>query len=173
MKQFFKVVMWIVILGAVGFGIYTVLPEYPHNFVKSFVQPIVDAQAKLRIEQVQKIVVSDIDGVEGLTYKDVLEKNTGMSCWVYEVRETEPGVEYVIYRGNGASINLKDFPDYKGMLSTSASVKYEFKISGNNVDIYPYIDGTLMHIEDGKHVDANKIIKKNIINQLYSGMQTE
>lgn len=173
MKKFFKVVIWIIILGAACFGIYKVLPEYPHNFVKSFVQPVVDSTAKMRIEQVQNLPVTDIEGVEGQTYKTVLEKNTGMSCWVYETREAEPGIEYVIYRGNGASMNLKDFADYKGMLATSAAVKYEFKISGNNVEIYPYIDGTLMHIEDGKHVDANKAIKKSILTQLYSGMKTE
>lgn len=70
-------------------------------------------------------------------------------------------------------MNLKDYADYKGMLATSASVKYEFKITGNKVEIYPYIDGTLMHIEDGKHVESNKAIKKDILNQLYNGIQTE
>lgn len=172
MKQFFKVFMWIVILGAACFGIYTVLPEYPHNFIKSFVQPITDAQAKMRIEQIQGIK-AEVTGADGVTYKDVLEKNTGMSCWVYETRETEPGIEYVIYRGNGASLNLKDFRDYNGMLATSAAIKYEFRIKGNNVDIYPYVDGVKMLIEDGKHVEANKEIKKSILDQLYNGMQAE
>lgn len=173
MKKFFKVMMWIIILGAIFFGIYAVLPEYPKNFVKSFVQPIVDSNAKMRIDQIKNLQVTDIEGVTGQTYQSVLEKSTGMSCWVYEKREAEPGVEYVIYRGNGASMNLKDYADYKGMLATSASVKYEFKITGNKVEIYPYIDGTLMHIEDGKHVESNKAIKKDILNQLYNGIQTE
>ena len=102
MKNFLKTLLWIVIIGAVLFGIYYVLPEYPQNFIKSFVQPIVNSEAKTRIQQVQNLAV---EGVDGQTYKTVLEKNTGMSCWVYETREEEPGVEYVIYMGNGASVN--------------------------------------------------------------------
>ena len=92
MKKFLKTVLWIVIIVGVLFGIYYVLPEYPQNFVKSFVQPIVNSQAKTRIQQVQNLAA---DGVDGQTYKTVLEKNTGMSCWNYEKDETT-GVEYVI-----------------------------------------------------------------------------
>ena len=49
MKNFLKTLLWIVIIGAVLFGIYYVLPEYPQNFIKSFVQPIVNSEAKTRI----------------------------------------------------------------------------------------------------------------------------
>ena len=82
-------------------------------------------------------------------------------------------MEYVTFYGRGVSINLKDWEDYQGKLSTSASVKVEFRIRGNNVDILPYVDGTLMHIEDGKHVEANDKIKLDIFSQLYTGMKTE
>ncbi len=51
MKNFLKTLLWIVIIGAVLFGIYYVLPEYPQNFIKSFVQPIVNSEAKTRIQQ--------------------------------------------------------------------------------------------------------------------------
>lgn len=173
MKQFFKVVMWIVILGAVCFGIYTILPEYPQSFVKALVQPVTNSQAKTRIGQVQNIPVT-LEGTSGLTYKDVLEKNTGMSCWTYETKENEPGVEYVIYHGNGASMNLKDYADYNGKLATSALVKYEFKIrDGNQVDIFPYIDNEPMYILDGKHVEENKKIQEDILRQLNAGIQPE
>lgn len=74
MKKFFKVMMWIIILGAIFFGIYAVLPEYPKNFVKSFVQPIVDSNAKMRIDQIKNLQVTDIEGVTGQTYQSVLEK---------------------------------------------------------------------------------------------------
>lgn len=46
MKGFLKVIIWIVILGAICFGVYMILPEYPQNFVKSVVQPMVNSQAK-------------------------------------------------------------------------------------------------------------------------------
>ena len=69
MKNFLKTLLWIVIIGAVLFGIYYVLPEYPQNFIKSFVQPIVNSEAKTRIQQVQNLAV---EGVDGQTYKTVL-----------------------------------------------------------------------------------------------------
>lgn len=172
MKQFIRVVVWIIILGAVCTGIYFVLPEYPQNFVKSFVQPVINSTAKTRISQVQNLVAEGVEGVEGVTYKMVLEKNTGMSCWVYD-KDDATGVEYVTYYGNGASINIKDYKEYNGKLYTSCSVKFEFKITGSSVEIYPYIDGIARVIEDGAHVEQNKLVRKDIVDQLYNGMKED
>ena len=61
MKKFLKTVLWIAIIVGVLFGIYYVLPEYPQNFVKSFVQPIVNSQAKMRIQQVQNLAADGVD----------------------------------------------------------------------------------------------------------------
>lgn len=169
MKQFFKVVVWIVIIGAVFFGVYTVLPEYPQNFVKSVIQPFVDGTAKIRINQIKSLPNKDMNA----NYETILESKANTTCWVYETREEEPGIEYVIFYGRGVAINLKEWADYQGKLSTSATVKIEFKIIGNNVDIYPYVDGVKMNIEDGKHVEQNDKIKLDIFKQLYSGMQTD
>ncbi|MCM1497052.1 MAG: hypothetical protein NC124_01140 [Clostridium sp.] len=170
MKGFLKVVMWIVILGAILFGVYMILPEYPQNFAKSIVQPIIDSTAKTKIGQVKALTNKDLNGA---TYQTILEGKTNSKCWVYETREEEPGIEYVIFYGKGVTINLKDYADYDGKLSTSASVKIEFKISGNNVEIYPYVDGVKMNIQDGAHVEQNDKIKQDIFQQLYSGMQME
>ena len=112
-----------------------------------------------------------VDGIDGATYGEVLEKSTGMTCWTYEKDETTYQ-EKVTFRGSGASINLKDNEEYKGKLYTSCSVKFEFDITGKNVDILPYIDDQLMYIKDGQHVEKNKEIRKLILSQLYSGMTT-
>ncbi|MDE5863575.1 MAG: hypothetical protein K2H34_04430 [Lachnospiraceae bacterium] len=170
MKGFLKVVVWIVILGAILFGVYMVVPEYPHNFAKSIVQPIVDSTAKTKIGQVKALTNKDLDNA---TYQAILEAKTKSKFWVYETRDAEPGVEYVIFYGNGVTINLKDYEDYNGKLSTSASVKIEFKIVNNNVEIYPYVDDVLMNIQDGAHVEQNDRIKRDILQQLYTGMQLE
>lgn len=170
MKGFVKVVVWIIILAAIAFGVYLVLPEFPQAAVKSVVQPIIDANAKMRIDQVKALTNRDLDNA---TYQTILEGQTKNPSWVYVTKEEEPGIEYVIFYGRGVSINLKDWTDYAGMLSTSASIKVEFKITGGNVDIYPYIDGVLMNIQDGKHVEQNDKIKLDIFRQLYTGMQTE
>lgn len=171
MKQFLKVLIWIVILGGVGFGVYMILPEYPHDFIKSFVQPLVDSQAKTRITQV-KNMQTGVKGMDGVTYEMALSKNTGMNCWVYEKDETT-GAEKVRFRGNGASINMKDYNDYQGKLYTSCAVQFDFDISGNNVEITPYLDGTKMRIVDGSHVEQNKDVLKMIVSQMYGGVQEE
>lgn len=170
MQKVLKVVIGIVILIAIGFGVYQILPDYPKSFVKSFVQPLTDARAKERITSVQNLQNKDVGNA---TYKQILEKNTGMSSWIYETRETEPGVEYVIFNGKGASVNLKDYTEYNGKMSTSCVVKFVFKITGVNVEIYPYIDGVKMSIDDGKHAEQNKAIRQDILTQLYSGMKSE
>lgn len=165
-----KVIIWIVVLAAVCFGVYMILPEFPKAVVTSVVQPIIDSNAKARVDQVKALTNKDLNNAN---YQTILESKTKNPAWVYETREEEPGVEYVIFYGRGVSINLKDWTDYQGMLSTSASVKIEFRIVSGNVEILPYIDGKLMNIKDGKHVDQNDKIKLDILNQLYGGMQEE
>lgn len=166
MKQFLKTIIWIAIIGVVGYGIYNVLPEYPHNFIKGVFQPHVDAQAEYRIGQIQNLTNADVNGV---TYKTILEANTTMPTWVYEVGPNAE--EYVIFYGNGASLNLKDWEaDYRGKLYTSCSIKVQFKIVGKSVDIYPYINGTLMYLDDVQYSEKNKEIKKDIFQQLSTGM---
>ena len=171
MKQVLKVIVSIVILVAVVYGIYMIVPDYPHDFIKSFVQPVVDVEAKTRISQVQNMPVG-IKGLDGVTYKVALEKNTGTSCWVYDKDETT-GQEIVVYRGRGASVNMKDYMDYNGKLYTSAYLKFEFIITGNTVEIIPYIDDTKMNIKDGAHVEKNKEVLQLIVSQLYGGLQNE
>lgn len=170
MKNFVKVLVWIIILAAVCFGVYLILPEHPQAVVKSVVQPLIDANAKARIEQVKSLTNRDLNNA---SYRTILEAKTKNPSWVYEAREEEPGVEYVTFYGRGVSINLKDWSDYQGMLSTSAAVKIEFKITNGSVEILPYIDGKPMYIKDGAHVEQNDKIKLDIFSQLYSGMQTE
>ncbi len=166
MKGFLKVVVWIVILAAVAVGVYFVLPEYPQAYVKSMFQPMTDAVAKAKIEQVQKLINKDIDNA---SYKTIFEAQTKNPCWVYEKDEAS-GTEYVTFRGTGISLNLKDYEEYSGKLYTNASVKIQFEIVSNKVEIHPYIDGELMEIADGKHTDQNKAIRNDLFRQLYGGM---
>lgn len=169
MKGFVKVLIWIVVLAAICVGVYFVLPEYPQSMVKSIFQPMVDSEAKSMISQVQSLTNKDLDNA---SYKTILEAKTKNPCWVYNKDETT-GEQSVVFYGRGISINLKDWTDYEGVLSTSASIKMEFKISGRNVEILPYVDGKLMSIKDGAHVDQNDKIKLDILSQMYTGMQTE
>ena len=152
MKQLGKVLILIVILGAVVFGIYMVLPEYPQNFMKSFVQPVVNSQAKARINAVKNLKNKDVDA----TYQEILEHYTNTSCWVYE---QGTGFETVTFYGKGASINIKEVKDHEDHLYTSTAVKFEFIITGNNVKINAYIENNLQ----------DEVIRDLMIRQLATG----
>lgn len=169
MKSFMKVVIWLIILCGICVGVYFVLPEYPQSCVKAVFQPHVNAQAKVRIDQVQALTNRDLDNA---TYKTILEAKVKNPCWVYELDEVT-GSEKVIFYGRGIQINLKDWEDYDGKLSTSASVKMEFEIAGNKVEIHPYVDGRLMEITDGSHEEENDNLRLDLLSQLYGGMQVE
>ena len=169
MKGFMKVVVWVLVLIGVAVGVYFLLPEYPQSFVKSVFQPMVDAQAKTRIEQVQGLLNKDLNNV---SYKTIFEAQTKNPCWVYSCEEGST-TEYVIFYGRGVSINLKDWEEYNGMFASSASVKIVFEIVGDKVEIHPYVDGTLMEINDGKHTEENKAIRLDLFTQLYGGMTIE
>ncbi len=168
MKGFIKAVVWIVIVVAALVGVYFVLPEYPQDFVKSVIQPIVDAESKARVEQVQTLLVKELDNA---SYKTILEAKAKNPCWAYEKDETT-GVETITFHGRGLTINLKDWTEYSGLLSTNAAVKFEFVITGGQkVDIHAYVDGTLMEIVDAKdsHQEENKKIRLEILKQMYYG----
>lgn len=168
MKGFIKAVVWIIIIAAVCVGIYFVLPEYPQAYVKSIFQPMTDSVAKSKIEQVQNLLCKDVDNT---SYKMIFESQTKNPCWVYE-KDDATGTEYVTFRGTGISLNLKDYEEFGGMLYTNASVKIQFEIVGNKVDIHPYVDDVLMEIEDGKHGEQNKAIRVDLFKQLYGGMSS-
>jgi len=154
MKKFLKVLMWIVILVVICLGIYTILPNYPKNFVKSFVQPVVNSEAKARINAVKNLTNQDVDA----TYEMILEPNTSLSFWVYEKNETD-GTETVSFYGNGAYINIEGIEDHNDMLYTDCSVKFDFVIKGNTVKINAYID----------NVAQDDVIKEVMIEQLKNG----
>ena len=167
MRQLLKVLVVILIIGGIVFGIYSVVPEHTHNFMKSFVQPVFNSTAKEMIKEVQELKNGDLNDA---TYKEIVERNNGMTCWVYERNEGE-SVEHVIFYGKGASLNLKDYPDYNGLLTTSAQVKIDFQIDGNKVEIIPTIDGVKMYKDGLEYKDANETIRKDIMSQLLQGMK--
>jgi len=171
MKGFLKFLVWMVVLAAILVGVYFVLPEYPQNYVKSIVQPIIDTNASVRMEQVKALTVKELDNA---TYNTLLSTRPKNACWSYRMDETT-GVEYVTFYGRGLTINLKEWPDYNGILSTSAIVKFEFEINGAQVNIHPYVDGQLMEINDAKNTFAekNKDIRIEILRQVYQGGSLE
>jgi hypothetical protein len=152
MKKFLRTVVWLLILAAILFGVYMILPEYPQSYVKSLIQPHIDAQAKERIDQVKAIENKDVNA----TYESILEANTNTQCWVYE--ELTPGVEKVTFYGKGAQISVQNVEGYEDhYYDKSCSVKFEFMINNGNVSISCYINDELQ----------DDVIRKVVVQQLY------
>lgn len=147
-----KVIIWILVAAVACVGVYFILPEYPKSVVTSVFQPLVNSQAKLRIDQVKGLQNKDLNA----SYKTILEGKVSTPTWVYQSQGT---AEKVIFQGNEAKINIKDLPEHDDFLYTSCIVKFEFAISGSSVDITAYIDG--------KQQDDD--IKKLMLQQLYLG----
>lgn len=175
MKKVMGKVITVVVIIGILFGIYFLLPEYPKNCVKATVQKMVDKDAQARIEAVKQ---KQYEGVDNQTFDAILTKGTTSGCYTYtSALKSDDGAEHVYYYGKGASINLKDWPDYGGgLLYTDAVIKVDFKIkAGNNLEIVPYIDDLspagALQINDGKHTDANNKIKADYFNQLYNGVK--
>ena len=174
MKKILKKIGTVLVIIAVLVGIYFILPEYPHNYIKGVVQSVTDVEAKAMINKIKNLHCKEIDNH---TYEEILTKNTSSGCWSYlSAENSSDGYARVYFYGSGASVNLKDWPDYGGMLYTSAIVKVEFKIVNENVEIYPYIDDLKKpkYIDDkGEHFQQNGDIKKDIFNQLYNGVRSD
>lgn len=174
MKDIFKKLFVVLIVVGIFVGVYMILPEYPQNYVKGKLQSVADVEAKAMIDKVKNLQCKDVNN---LTFDEILTKNTTTGCWSYQAAEdSADGCARVYYYGKGASVNLKDWPDYGGLLYTSAVVKIEFKINGKNVDIYPYIDDLKepKYIDDkGAHFKQNNEVKADIFNQLYSGARSD
>ena len=165
MKGFVRGLIWFLVFVAVLVGVYFALPEYPQSVVKSTFQSTIDAAAGTRIAQVQNMTNADLGDI---TYKTILESQTKNPCWVYKIDEMT-GVETVTFYGRGVAINLKDYEEYQGKLSTGAMIKIEFVITGQQVQIHPYVDGVLMELDEMTHSQENKKIRLEIFSQLYSG----
>ena len=57
------------------------------------------------------------------------------------------------------------------MLYTNANIKIDFIITNNSVDIYPYINGNKMFVDNSNknHKKINDMIKLSIFKQMYKG----
>ena len=163
-----KVVSWIVgivvVLGIL-YGIYYFLPEFPHAGIQSVFQPMVDANAKAKINEIKNIKNDRLN----MTYDEILTSEANdlsMKCWVYESSlKSADGYEHVRFYSKGATINLKDVEGAPDMLYTSAALKVDFVISAGKVDIQMYIDGSPIYKANAPRAQK-ETIKQTVFSQL-------
>ena len=151
MKTFVKILVAIVVVVALCFGIYCLLPETSKMYVKGNIQYRTDDEAAKHVDQIKGMTISD-----GVTYGDALTALCKSTAWYYEAG-TESGNWTVTFYGTKATLDLtKEGVD---ALYTERSLKMVFSVRNDSaVDITITIgDDTLTG--DAKTAALNRIAK--------------
>ena len=157
MKGFMKVLIVLVIVGILGFVVYSALPEYPHNKIRSYGQKQFQPETQVKIQETQALVNPSLDA----DYKTILESHTNSKVWVYD-KDSTAGTEQVTFYGTGAVIDLKEVMAEDGAFYSDAKVKVVFLTDAEgklSVDVYL----------NGEDTPVDKNIKSVIFTQLLNG----
>ena len=151
MKQLVKFIITMLIVAAIGYGFYTLLPEYPQAMVKSIIQPHIDDVAKQKIFEQKNEKEKNTKTEYGVLLFDWGNTN----IWVYENLEEE-NKEVVTFYTTGVSINLGELPNNKEIFYSEASVKIEFikdnNKTKNNKQVIMYINGNEVDKETKNYI---------------------
>lgn len=151
MKTFIKILIAIVVVVALCFGIYCLLPETSKMYIKGNIQYRTDDEAKEHVDKIQGLEVGD-----GVTYGDALTKLCKSTAWYYE-KGSESGDWIVTFYGTKATLDLtKEGID---ALYTEQSLKIVFSVRNDSaVDITITIgDDTLT--DDAKEAAISRIAR--------------
>ena len=151
MKKLVKFIITMLIVAAIGYGFYTLLPEYPQAMVKSIIQPHIDDVAKQKIFEQKNEKEKNTKTEYGVLLFDWGNTN----IWVYENLEEE-NKEVVTFYTTGVSINLGELPNNKEIFYSEASVKIEFikdnNKTKNNKQVIMYINGNEVDKETKNYI---------------------
>ena len=100
MKTFLKILVAIIIVGALCFGIYCILPETSQMYVKGNIQYRTNETAKTQVDKIKK---TKIPGTEK-TFGAGLEGLCKSCAWYYE--EEANGDWMVTFYGSKATMDL-------------------------------------------------------------------
>lgn len=161
MKTFGKILIIVVILGAILFGIYSILPEFSHNIIRSMYQEKFDNVARAKIQATQELTNPNLNQ----NYKTILETNTDLKGWVYDKGE-DGSTETVTFYGNKVSLVLKEIPDHEDMIYDNTTVKVEFVTDAEeNISVNLYLGNATTPVDD--------IVRSYVFAQLLNGSDTE
>lgn len=134
----------LIILAAIAFGIYSILPETQHNYFYSMYQMKFDSEAKAKILEVQSWQNPNLNA----DYKTILESHTKTRAWVYK-KDVATGADVVTYYGSNMGMVLKEIPDHEDMILDNANVKVEFiKNSNGEIVVNVYLAGEKTPVDD-------------------------
>lgn len=144
MKTFLKILIAIIVVVAIAFGIYCVLPETQKMFIKGNIQYRTDDEAKEKIDILKANTISYTETADngvsqvvdtGVTYGDALEKACKTTAWYYE--KTADGSITITFYGSKASLDLAKY-NVEGIY-VNQTIKVVFSFPANDkstVSIY-------------------------------------
>lgn len=141
MKNFLKVLLAFVIVGALLFVIYLALPEEQKMYIQGNIQYRTDDEAKEHVDKLKSVYVPD----SSITFGQGLEKLCKSTAWYYEKKS---GNDWkVTFYGSKASIDLTK----EGLdgVYTNKPVRIVFSVRNDaEVDITIYVDNKLMNDDE-------------------------
>lgn len=141
MNKIIKVIIAIIIAGAILAGVYFVLPETSQMYIKGMIQYHFDDDAKTHVDKIKAIKMPDTD----ITFGDGLEKACKSTAWYYEEGATDTWV--VTFYGSKININLTG--DGYDNVYTEKPIKITFSVrKDKNVDITINIGGEVITDKD-------------------------
>lgn len=151
MKTFLKILLAIIIVAALAFVVYLMLPEVQKMYIQGNIQYRTNDEAKEHVDQIKGAKVPNSD----VTFGDGLEGLCKSTAWYYETSAN--GDWTVTFYGSKATMDLTT----GGMdqVYTLKPLKVIFTVrGGSNVDIAIYIDGNAL-TGDAKTLAFEKIAK--------------
>ncbi len=138
MKTFLKILLAVVIVAALAFVIYLMLPEEQKMYVQGNIQYRTDDDAKEHVDKIRDAKVPNSE----ITFGKGLEGLCKTTAWYYEQGSGNDWT--VTFYGSKATLDLTT-----GGLDdvyTSKPMRVVFSVRNDSeVDISIYVDGTLMN----------------------------
>lgn len=135
MKTFLKILLAVVIVAALGFVIYLMLPEEQKMYIQGNIQYRTDEEAKEHVDKLRDIYVPNSD----ITFGKGLEKLCKSTAWYYE---KGTGNDWTVtFYGSKASLDLT--PDGFNEVYINKPMRIVFSVRNDSeVDITIYVDGS-------------------------------
>lgn len=133
MKTVMKILLALLIVGAIFGGVYIALPETAKIFVKGNIQYKTDDTAKTRVDETKSNLVKYTykdNGIKktydpGVTYGDLLEKKAKSTVWYCEDNTT--GGYTISFYGTKVSLDLSKYGADGTFIDKTIKVVFDFK----------------------------------------------
>ncbi len=157
MKVFIKILVALIIVAALCFGIYCILPETSKMYIKANIQYRTNDEAKAKVDslksQIIKITEPQDNGTTkvvdtGVPYGDALERVCKSTAWYYE-SDVDGSITITFY-GTKASLDLSKYGSDGTFIDKPLKVVFYFPSDGKGGTITLFIDNEVVN-------DAEKV----------------